>query len=89
MSVEQATAFLAHVQENEELQRILAALRGADSLEQLAAIGRERGFHFNEEEYREAVVAAAEGELSDEAIAEAAKEAGLSLPAHNEAEDDA
>jgi len=79
MSVEKATAFLAFVQEDGALQAAIAALRGPESLEKLVALAEEQGFHFTVDDYREAVILAAEGELSDEALEKTAEEAGFSM----------
>lgn len=68
MSQEQAERFLDHVEGDPGLRARLGALRGKDALAQLVAIAREAGFSFTEGEYRGAVVARSEGELSAESL---------------------
>lgn len=68
MSLENAHAFLKEAQGNAALRNRIAALKGAGSLKKLAMIAAESGFYFTEDEYRLAVMEAAEGELSDSAI---------------------
>jgi len=77
MSEAEAHRFLEEVRRNEVLRQQLEALRGRDALVALAAIAAEAGFDFTEEEYRAAVVAQAEGELSEDAIREVQREMGL------------
>ena len=77
MSVSDALAFISAVGESVALQEQINQLRGRRVLEQLVELGRERGFNFTEEEYRDAVVSMAEGELSDESLDEVLRETGL------------
>lgn len=72
-----ALAFIAAVGQSPELQERLNRMRGRDVLDQLVEVGREIGYQFSAEEYREAVVALAEGELSDESLDEVLRETGL------------
>ena len=78
MSREQAELFIVHVRRDDVLQEKLNAARGREALAQLVQLATERGFHFTESEYREAVVAAAEGELSSESLDSLVHEMGLS-----------
>jgi len=77
MSQEDATRFIASVEKSPELQEEISSLTGAGVLKRLAALAAERGYHFNEDEYRAAVVALADGALSDEALDEVLRETGL------------
>ena len=77
MSNSDALSFITAVGESPELQGQIDLLRGRQVLEQLVEIGRERGFHFTVDEYRDAVVSLAEGELSDESLDEVLRETGL------------
>jgi predicted ribosomally synthesized peptide with nif11-like leader len=77
MSQQQARAFMEYAQGDEATARRVAALKGRTALQELVAIAGEHGFAFTEEEYRAAVVEAAEGELSDEAIRKTQREMGM------------
>ena len=77
MSVERALAFLEHVQGDEALQMEIAALRGAQALDQLREIADAAGYVFSEADYRAAVVECAAGELSEEALDEVIDELGM------------
>lgn len=72
-----ALAFIAAVGKSPELQARLGRMRGREALEQLVEVGKEVGYVFTVEEYREAVVSLAEGELSDESLDEVLRETGL------------
>jgi predicted ribosomally synthesized peptide with nif11-like leader len=72
-----ALAFIAKVGQSPELQDRLSRMRGRDALDQLVDVGREIGYQFSVEEYREAVVSLAEGELSDESLDQVLRETGL------------
>ena len=77
MPASDALAFIAAVGQSPELQERLSRMRGRDALDQLVEVGREIGYQFSVEEYREAVVSLAEGELSDESLDEVLRETGL------------
>lgn len=77
MSNSDALSFIAAVGESPELQEQINQLRGRHVLEQLVEIGKEQGFHFTVDEYRDAVVSLAQGELSDESLDEVLRETGL------------
>lgn len=77
MPTSDALAFIAAVGHSPELQERLSHMRGREVLEQLVEVGREIGYQFTVEEYREAVVYLAEGELSDESLDEVLRETGL------------
>ena len=77
MPASDALAFIAAVGHSPELQERLDRMRGREVLEQLVEVGREFGHQFTVEEYREAVVSLAEGELSDESLDEVLRETGL------------
>jgi len=77
MPVTDALAFIAAVGQSPELQERLNGMRGRDVLDQLVEVGRELGCEFTADEYREAVVSLAEGELSDESLDEVLRETGL------------
>jgi predicted ribosomally synthesized peptide with nif11-like leader len=77
MSTQQAHAFMKHARRNPDLRKRIEALEGADAIREMAAIAEEYGFHFNENEYREAVVDLSGGELSDESLRELLRQTGL------------
>jgi predicted ribosomally synthesized peptide with nif11-like leader len=77
MSVEHAHAFMAHARKSPELGLRIEALKGAQALDDLAVIAKEAGFEFTVEEYRAAVVDAADGELSDAALDQLARDLGM------------
>jgi len=77
MSIPEALSFIAAVGESPVLQEQINQLRGRDVLERLVELGRERGFDFSVDEYRDAVVSMADGELSDESLEEVLRETGL------------
>jgi predicted ribosomally synthesized peptide with nif11-like leader len=77
MSIPDALSFITAVGESVALQEQLNQLRGRQVLEQIVEIGRERGFDFSVDEYRDAVVSMAAGELSDESLDEVLRETGL------------
>lgn len=77
MSSSNALAFIAAVGNSPELQIRINALRGRSVLEQLVEIGEELGHSFTVEDYREAVVSLADGELSEESLDEVLRETGL------------
>ncbi|MFP4502411.1 MAG: Nif11-like leader peptide family natural product precursor [Candidatus Hydrogenedentota bacterium] len=80
MTVQNAKAFIEHVGKHPELQDRLNALTGRGTLDRLAEIGREEGYEFTAQDYREAVIDMAAGELSPEALDRAAREMGLEPP---------
>jgi predicted ribosomally synthesized peptide with nif11-like leader len=77
MSITDALSFITAVGESAALQEQINQLRGRSVLEQLVELGRERGYHFSVDEYRDAVVSMAGGELSDESLDEVLRETGL------------
>lgn len=77
MSIPEALSFIAAVGESPALQEQINQLRGRDVLEQLVELGSAQGLHFSVDEYRDAVVLMAEGELSDESLDEVLRETGL------------
>lgn len=77
MSVDQAMAFIALVGESPGLQAEINGYSGKGIFARLIALGARHGFHFSEDQYREAVVALADGELSDEALDEVLRDTGL------------
>lgn len=77
MSRSDALAFIAAVGQSPEFQARINTLRGRGVLDQLVEMGRELGYEFTVDEYREAVVAMADGELSDESLDEVLRETGL------------
>ena len=77
MSQQLAKAFIEQAQGDPAIGRRLAALKGRTALQELLAIAREYGFVFTDEDYRAAVVEAAEGELSDDEIRKTQREMGM------------
>lgn len=77
MSVDNALKFLALVRRCPELRRRLAEFHGREALTGLVAVAGERGFAFSEEEYRQAVVRSAAGELDTDALNVVLDEMGL------------
>jgi predicted ribosomally synthesized peptide with nif11-like leader len=77
MSVEDALSFLRNAEDDFALQKQLMRLRGRTALDDLIAIAAERGYRFTVEEYREAIVAVSDGELSEESLKEVRREMGL------------
>lgn len=77
MSSSDALAFIAAVGKSPELQTQINGLRGRDVLDQLVLLGAAQGMTFTVEEYREAVVIMADGELSEAALDEVLRETGL------------
>ena len=77
MSETEAKAFIARVGEHAALRAEVDALRGGDVLQRLVKLGAENGFQFTEEDYRQAVVSLADGELSEESLDEVLRETGL------------
>lgn len=77
MSEQEATKFIEFVGRSPDLQAELEALSGAGVMRRLVELGEKHGFRFSEEDYRQAVVALADGELSEEALEEVLREAGL------------
>lgn len=74
MSIETALKFMECARCDAKIQKQVLALRGAQALQDMVAIAAAHGFEFTEEDYRAAVVASADGELSDEALDELARE---------------
>jgi len=77
MSVENALAFLQLAEREQSLRAEIGALKGRAAIDGLVVLGAQRGLHFTVEEYRSAVVALANGELDDEALAAVLEEVGL------------
>jgi hypothetical protein len=77
MSQDQAHAFIEFAGRTPAVQAELDQLRGPGVFPRLIEIGARYGYVFTEEAYREAVVAMAEGELSDAALDEVLRETGL------------
>lgn len=77
MSEADATRFIEKIGTSPQLQEAVNALEGAGVLRRMVALGAEHGFEFTEEDYRAAVVALADGALSDEALDEVLREAGF------------
>jgi GTPase len=77
LSSSDALAFIAAVGKSPELQTQINGLRGRDVLDQLVLLGAAQGMTFTVEEYREAVVIMADGELSEAALDEVLRETGL------------
>lgn len=74
MSIENAVAFLAEAEKNRALRMRLGELKGTGTLKRLVVIAAEAGFFFTEDEYRMAVVEAAQGELLEESLNAVIKE---------------
>jgi predicted ribosomally synthesized peptide with nif11-like leader len=77
MSIPNAQVFLQRLRTDESLNQRVRALRGAGAMAEAAAIGCEIGLDFTEEEYRAAIGLAAEGQLSEAAIKETARQIGI------------
>ncbi len=77
MSVESALAFLKLAERERTLREEMRALKGRAAIDGLAALGARRGLDFTAEEYRAAVVALANGELDEAALAAVLEEIGL------------
>ena len=77
MSREHALAFLALAERDAALREEILLLKGPGAIEGLAKIGAARGLVFSAEEYRQAVVAMANGELDDAALMTVLEEVGL------------
>ena len=77
MSREAALQFIARAGADSALGKRLAGLKGRTAIEALCAIAAEQGYSFNEEDYRAAVVALAEGELDEEALEEVRRQLGV------------
>jgi predicted ribosomally synthesized peptide with nif11-like leader len=77
MAVDNALAFLAHLETRADLRARIAEFKGRNAIDALRRLAASEGFHFSEADYRAAVVALAEGELSDEALAETQREMGM------------
>lgn len=77
MSVDNALKFLALARRSPELRRRLADFHGREALTGLVAVAGERGLAFSEEEYRQAVVRSAAGELDADALNDVLDEIGL------------
>lgn len=77
MSSSDALAFIAAVGQSPDLQTQINGMRGRDVLDQLVLLGAEQGLAFTVDEYREAVVTMADGELSEAALDEVLRETGL------------
>jgi len=77
MSIESALAFLDYVRTQEAVRSRIGQLKGAGAVADLAGIAAAEGFMFTEQDYRAAVIHAAEGELSDAALERFARETGM------------
>lgn len=77
MSVDNALKFLALTRRCPELRRRLSEFSGRGALAGLVAVAGERGLAFTEEEYRQAVVRSAAGELDTDALNGVLDEMGL------------
>lgn len=77
MSVDNALKFLALTRRSPELRRRLSEFKGREALAGLVALAGERGFSFSEEDYRQAVVRSAAGELDTDALNGVLDEMGL------------
>ncbi|HNY85310.1 MAG TPA: Nif11-like leader peptide family natural product precursor [Candidatus Hydrogenedentes bacterium] len=77
MSVENALKFLDMTRKSPELRRKLSGFKGREALSGLVALAGERGLAFSEEEYRQAVVKSAAGELDTVSLNGVLDEIGL------------
>lgn len=77
MSVEQALAFLKHLELRDDLRARIAEFGGRGAIGALGRLAATEGFQFSEEDYRAAVIEMADGELSDEALEATQREMGL------------
>ena len=77
MSLDSVYAFLDHVKNNNQLQQEIASLRGGDSVVKLLMMAREAGYDFSRDEYHQAILELAEGELSNESIHRTAQAMGM------------
>lgn len=77
MSQNDALAFINAAGQPGPLHDRVSALRGRGVLDQLCKMGEEMGLKFTPDEYRDAVITLADGELSDEALDEVLRETGL------------
>ena len=77
MSAENALAFLALAERDGALRREIGLLKGAAAIQGLVQLGSARGLLFSEEEYRQAVMLMANGELDDAALMAVLEEVGL------------
>jgi len=77
VSQEDASGFIDFVGQSPQLQDEIATFSGAGSMDRLVELGKQHGFQFSVDDYRQAVVELAEGELSDEALDEVLRESGL------------
>lgn len=77
MSLDTVYAFLDYVKTNNRLQTEIAELRGLDSVDKLLVKARDAGYDFSRDEYLQAIMELAEGELSDDSIRRTAQSMGL------------
>ena len=77
MSIDSALAFLDYVRTREQVRRRIGQLKGAGAIADLAVIAAAEGFVFTEQDYRAAVIEAAQGELTDAALERFARETGM------------
>lgn len=77
MSVENALAFLRHLEGQPGLRARIAEFGGRGAVEALCRLAAGEGYTFSEADYRAAVVELAEGELSDAALEETQREMGM------------
>jgi hypothetical protein len=77
MSVENALAFLKLAERERALREQIGRLKGRAAIDGLVTLGAGYGLSFTAGEYREAVVAMANGELDDAALAAVLEEVGL------------
>jgi len=75
--VENALKFLDMTRKSPELRRKLSGFKGREALSGLVALAGERGLAFSEEEYRQAVVKSAAGELDTVSLNGVLDEIGL------------
>ena len=77
MSVENALAFIKLAERERSLRAEIGALKGRAAIDGLVSLGAQRGLTFSVEEYRQAVVNMANGELDETALMEVLEEVGL------------
>jgi len=77
MSVDNVLKFLALARRSPGVRRRLAKFTGREALAGLVAVAGERGLVFSEEEYRQAVVRSAAGELDTDSLNGVLDEIGL------------
>lgn len=78
MSKNDAIRFLQEIHRYPKVQRQLKGLKGKDAIRDLTLLASSIGFHFTEKEYRAAVVALSDGELSPASLNNLIHEMGIS-----------